>query len=194
MSIQCIVGAVRAVLIAVAVLALMGAAGAQQPKAQPKQPAQQQAPQQQPAQQQAPQPSTNAVALAAQIILAKGAVQIYDPVIPGLIERARGVFLQQNPMLSRDLNEVAARLRTELVPRTTELLNDAAKLYATRFSEQELRDVLAFYKSPLGQKVVSEEPAILDESMKNVDTWAGKFGNEVMAKFRAEMKKKGHDL
>jgi hypothetical protein len=194
MSVQCIVGAVRAVLIAVAVLALMGAAGAQQPKAQPKQPAQQQAPQQQPAQQQAPQPSTNAVALAAQIIIAKGAVQIYDPVIPGLIERARGVFLQQNPMLSRDLNEVAARLRTEFVPRTTELLNDAAKLYATRFSEQELRDVLAFYKSPLGQKVVSEEPAIFDESMKNVDTWAGKFANEVMAKFRAEMKKKGHDL
>ena len=189
MSVQCIVGAVRAVLIAVAVLALTGAAAAQQPKAQPKQPAQQQ-----PAQQQVPQPSTNAVALAAQIIIAKGAVQIYDPVIPGLIERARGVFLQQNPMLSRDLNEVAARLRTELVPRTTELLNDAAKLYATRFSEQELRDVLAFYKSPLGQKVISEEPPILDESMKNVDTWAGKFGNEVMAKFRAEMKKKGHDL
>jgi len=194
MSIECIVGPGRAVLIAVAVLALTGAAGAQQPKAQPKQPAQQQPAQQQPAQQQAPQPSTNAVALAAQIIIAKGPVQIYDPVIPGLIERARGVFLQQNPMLSRDLNEVAARLRTEFVPRTTELLNDAAKLYATRFSEQELRDVLAFYKSPLGQKVVSEEPAILDESMKNVDTWAGKFANEVMAKFRAEMKKKGHDL
>ena len=52
MSVQCIVEAVRAVLIAVAVLALTGAAAAQQPKAQPKQPAQQQ-----PAQQQAPQPS-----------------------------------------------------------------------------------------------------------------------------------------
>jgi hypothetical protein len=30
--------------------------------------------------------------------------------------------------------------------------------------------------------------------MSNVDTWIGKFANEVMSKFRAEMKKKGHDL
>ena len=39
-----------------------------------------------------------------------------------------------------------------------------------------------------------EEPAILNQSMGNVDTWAAKFAEEVMVKFRAEMKKKGHDL
>jgi hypothetical protein len=31
--------------------------------------------------------------------------------IVGIIERAKAVFLQTNPMLSKDLNEVAGKLR-----------------------------------------------------------------------------------
>src|SRR5512145_1219313 len=47
------------------------------------------------------------------------------------------------------LNEVAAKLRAELLPRGAELVNDAASIYASRFSEQELKEALAFYKTPL---------------------------------------------
>jgi hypothetical protein len=99
-----------------------------------------------------------------------------------------------NPMIARDLNEVAAKLRTELTPRIVELLDEAARLYATRFTEQELKDALAFYRTPLGKKIITEEPMVLDQSMRNAETWAAKFGEEVMGKFRAEMKRKGHDL
>jgi hypothetical protein len=188
MIVHCIAWVARALVLALSLVALAGAADAQprQP-AQPKQPQQQQ-------QQQPGQPSVTAIGLAIEILVAKGAQQIYEPIVPGLIERAKGVFLQQNPMLGRDLNEVAGRLRAELGPRGVELMNDAAKLYAASFSEQELRDVLAFYKSPLGKKVITEEPTILDKSVQNAETWASKLGDEVMAKFRAEMKKKGHDL
>jgi hypothetical protein len=142
----------------------------------------------------AQQPSANAIALAKEIIVAKGAASMYDPVIPSVVEKAKGIFLQTNPMLGRDLNEVAARLRAEFSPRVAEIMTDAAKLYAARFTEQELKDTLAFYKSPLGKKIITEEPAILNKSMENVDIWGGKIAGEVMAKFRAEMKKKGHDL
>jgi hypothetical protein len=179
------IGAVARAFVLGISLALSGAALAQpkQPSAQPKQ-----------QQQQVPQPSMTAIALAKEIIIAKGGSQIYDPIIPSLIERAKGVFLQQNPMIGRDLNEVAARLRTELSPRTADLVNDAARFYAASFTEQELKEVLAFYRSPLGKKVISEEPDILEKSVKNIDSWGPKFVDEIMAKFRAEMKKKGHEL
>src|SRR5437870_2491866 len=59
----------------------------------------------------AQQPSASAIALAKEIIVAKGAATMYDPVVPSVIERAKVVFLQSNPMIGRDLNEVAARLR-----------------------------------------------------------------------------------
>src|SRR3990172_6769973 len=79
---------------------------------------------------QAQQPTANAIAIAKEIIVVKGGNNIYNPVVPQLVDRARTIFLQSNPMLSKDLNEVAAKLRTELTPRTAELLNDGAKLYA----------------------------------------------------------------
>ena len=33
---------------------------------------------------------------------------------------------------------------------------EVAKLYAARFTEQELKDLLAFYNSPVGKKIVAE--------------------------------------
>jgi len=140
------------------------------------------------------QPSANAIALAKEIITAKGAANLYDPIIPGVIERAKGNFVQTNPMLLKDLNEVAAKLRAESSGRAAELFNEVAKLYAARFTEQELKDVLAFYKTPAGKKVIAEEPRIIDASVDMVAAWQSRFGDEIMNKFRAEMKKKGHEL
>ncbi len=143
---------------------------------------------------QAQQPSANAIALAKEIIIVKGGNSIYDPVIPQIIDRARSIFLQSNPMLGKDLNEVAAKLRAELTPRTAALLNDGARLYAAKFTEQELKEILAFYKSPIGHKVITQEPVILDESAAKMDDWGNKFAEEVIAKFRAEMRRRGHDI
>jgi hypothetical protein len=142
----------------------------------------------------AQEPSATALATAKELITVKGAVAIFDPLVPGVIEQTKSVFLRTNPMLGKDLNEVAAKLRTDYAPRGAEVINDTAKLYATRFTEQELKDALAFYKSPLGGKLLVEEPKLLDEGMKNAQTWANKLSEEIIGKIRAEMKKRGHDI
>jgi hypothetical protein len=140
------------------------------------------------------QPSASAIAIAKELITVKGAAAIYEPIIIGIVEQTRATLLRTNPMLGKDLSEVAAKLRVEYAPRSAELLNDAAKIYASRFTEQELKDALAFYKSPLGRKLVTEEPAIIDQSMKDAQAWANRVSEEVIGKFRVEMKKRGHDI
>jgi hypothetical protein len=142
----------------------------------------------------AQQPSAAALAAAKEFIVVKGAVAIFEPVVRGVIEQAKGMFLQTNPMLGKPLNEVAAQLRAEYATRATEILDDMANLYVAQFTEQELKDALAFYKSPLGRKLIVEEPKILDQSMKNAQAWADKFSQEIITKMRAEMKKRGHDI
>src|SRR5262245_15011031 len=140
------------------------------------------------------QPAPPAVALAKELIELKGSVQLWDAVVPGVIEQAKGVFLQTNPALSKELNDVAARLRTEYAPRASQLSDQVAELYAKTFTEQELKDALAFYKSPLAKKIVTEEPKILDDGFRRLRQWTNKFSEEVMSRMRAEMKKKGYDL
>jgi len=142
----------------------------------------------------AQQPSTNAILLAREIIVAKGASKIDEPVIADVIDRAKGLLVHRNAMHSRDLNEVAAKVRSDSAPRVAEILNEAAKMYAARFTEPELKDALAFYKSPVGQKIVIQEPVILDASFAFAQNWASKFSEQVLVQMRSEMKKRGHEL
>jgi hypothetical protein len=142
----------------------------------------------------AEEPTPSAVALAKELIVLKGSTQLWDAVVPGVIEQAKGVFLQTNPALGKELNQVAAQLRAEYAPRSTQLVDQVAQLYAQTFTEQELKDALAFYKSPLGRKMMKEEPDILDQSMRNAQTWANRLSEEIFMKIRAEMKKRGHDI
>ena len=142
----------------------------------------------------AQQPPAASIAVAKQLISTTGATAVFTPLIAGVVEQAKLLFLQQDPALAKDLNEVAAKIRTDLQPRFAELNDEVAKLYATNFSEQELKDILAFYQTPSGKKFLETQPKVIDASMAFAQTWANKLSDEVIAKIRDEMKKKGHAL
>jgi uncharacterized protein len=140
------------------------------------------------------QPSPTAILLARQLVEIKGVKQMFAPIVSGVIEKAKEAYMQTNFMWQKDLNEVALNMRKELDPRSAELVDATARDYASHFTEAELKGLIAFYQSPLGQKLLVEEPEVVDESMKYAGTWADKLSDDVMVKMRAEMKKRGHDM
>ena len=142
----------------------------------------------------AQQPSAAAIALGRELVELKGGGAMFDPIVINLVEQTKGNLVQTNPQLSKDLNDVGAQLRNEFTPRRAEVINEAGRFYATAFSEAELKDLIAFYKSPLGKKMQEREPVVLDQTFNFVQQWAPRVGEEVMNRFRAEMKKKGHNL
>jgi hypothetical protein len=142
----------------------------------------------------AQQPSAASIAVAKQLIATTGATTVFNPLIAGVVEQAKLLFLQQDPGLAPDLNEVAAKIRTDLQPRFSEIADAVAKAYATNFSEQELKDILAFYQTPSGKKFLDTQPKVIDASMAFAQTWANNLSDEVIRKIRDEMKKKGHAL
>jgi hypothetical protein len=147
-----------------------------------------------PAAAQQPTPSASAMATAKELLQAKGATAMFEPLLPGMIESTKNSFLPSNPSLFKEFNEVAAKLRSELAPRRDEVINQIARIYAQRFSEAEMKEVIAFYKSPAGKKFAAEEPTVIEQGLQQAEQWARSMSEEVMSKFRAEMKKKGHDL
>ena len=142
----------------------------------------------------AQQPSPAAMAAAKEIVTITGATTFFNPTIAGVVGQAKVLFLQQDPGLSKDLNEISAKLLKDLAPRFDQLINEVTKIYATHFTEQELKDLLTFYKSPAGKKLVVEQPRIVDDSLKFAQNWANGLSDEVFAKMREELKKKGHAL
>jgi uncharacterized protein len=140
------------------------------------------------------QTSVAAIATAKELVAATKATTVFNPLIAGVVEQAKLLFLQQNPSLAKDLNEIAEKMRADLEPRMSELNDEMAKLYATHFTEQELKAILAFYQSPVGKKVLVEQPTVVDLSMRYAQDWANKLSDQVIAQMRVELKKRGHNL
>ena len=139
-------------------------------------------------------PSPGALAAAKELVALKGGGAMFDPLIPGVIESAKNQLIPTNPQLAGPLTEVANQLHKEYGPKRAELLDIVAKTYAQHFTEQELKDILAFYQSPAGKKMLTVQPRVIDASMGFAQTWANKLSDEVIAKIRDEMKKRGHPL
>lgn len=139
-------------------------------------------------------PSPNSILIAKQIIEIKGVKSLFEPLIKGVVEKVKNQFMQTNFMWAKDLNEVADKLTKEYQPRASELIDESARIYASHFTEAELKQILAFYQTPTGRKVITEEPRALDQSMANAGVFGDKLSEEIINKFRDEMKKRGHDI
>lgn len=139
-------------------------------------------------------PPAASVALAKEILTLKDTAGIYTGAVAGLVGQAKETFLKDNLDKQKDLEEVAAKVAKDLAGRENEVGDAMAKLYASLFTEQELRDLVNFYKSPLGKKVIANEPRAMEQTMVFIDAWAQAFSTEIVGRFRDEMKKRGKTI
>jgi hypothetical protein len=139
-------------------------------------------------------PSAASILIAREIVELKGVRGMFDPVVRGVVEKAKAMFMQTNFMLAKELNEVAAGIHRDFDSRSAELVDQTARFYASHFTEAELKELAKFYRSPIGKKVIEQEPKAVEQSMNFAARWADNLSNDVIARIRAEMKKRGHDL
>ena len=168
-----------------ATLALVGAPamaqapkqGAPAPAAQPLKPA-----------------SPAAMAAAKELLGMKNAAAMYQSAVPNIVEQTKNALIQQNLNYQKDLNEVAPAVAKNLAGREKEIGDGMAQVYANEFSEQELKDLVTFYKTPLGQKLLVAEPRAIQFSMGYMNQWALQFAGTVNEEFRNEMKKRNKPI
>jgi hypothetical protein len=142
----------------------------------------------------AQQPTPAQIQTAREIVLASGASRSFEPIVPGILQQAIALFVQQNPDLQAQLMEAAQTIRPDFEKRRDELIDIVARVYAGRFSEAELKEILVFYRSPVGAKYVAAQPGVLEESFRLAQQWGGKLSEEIVTRMRAEMKRRGHNI
>lgn len=62
-------------------------------------------------------------------------------------------------------------------------------IYQKYFTEHEIQEILKFYKSPTGQKVIQNLPQVTQESMVAGQQWGQMLGQRVVEKARAQRTK-----
>src|ERR1700693_6115538 len=130
--------------------------------------------------------SPTAIAAAKEILAMKNASAMYANAVPNIVQRTKDSLLQSNLNYQKDLNEVAVIVAQKLAGREKEIGDGMANVYASAFTEQELKDLVTFYKSPLGQKLLTAEPQAIQQSMAFMNQWAQQFAETVNGEFRAE--------
>jgi hypothetical protein len=138
--------------------------------------------------------SPAAIAAAKEILTMKNASAMYASAVPNIVEQTKNALLQNNLNYQKDLNEVAVIVAKSLAGREKEIGDGMAQIYANEFTEQELKDLVTFYKSPLGQKLLSNEPRAIQFSMSYMNQWAQTFAETVNGQFRGEMRKRGKEI
>ena len=147
-----------------------------------------------PATQPLKQASPAALAAAREILTLKNAAAMYQAAVPNIVEQTKNALIQSNLNYQKDLGEVAVIVAKNLAGREKEIGEGMAQVYANEFSEQELKDLVTFYKSPLGQKLLATEPRAIQFSMSYMNQWALAFAGTVNEAFREEMKKRNKPI
>jgi hypothetical protein len=173
------VGCVAAVLLATAAQGQQAPAGAA-PPARTAAPA-------------APAPSPAHLALARELITINGLSRLVDPFMPQFSAQVRRGAVTR-PELTKDLDQVLESLKPEVDQQKQSMVETTARYYASTFTEAEIKDLIAFFKTPTGQKYLQLSPKILDGLAVEAQRWAERTSEQVMSRVRAEMAKRGHQM
>ena len=143
---------------------------------------------------QAAEPSPAAIEAANRLIADLGLKQSLDVVVPALFGEFEKNVLATRPELKDPLHQALLLLVPEFTKGEPAVLTQVAKVMATKLSESDLKEVLAFYESPTGKRYVAAEPAFINELQSAGTAWRQKLANDLLVRVREEMKKKGVDF
>ncbi|CCE02930.1 DUF2059 domain-containing protein [Bradyrhizobium sp. STM 3809] len=138
--------------------------------------------------------SAACMAGAKEILAMKNASALYANAVPGIVQQAKQTLLQSNLNYQKDLDEVAVVVAQTYAGKEKEIGDKMAQIYCNEFTDAEIANLVAFYKTPLGQKLINAEPKAIQMSMMATNQWAAEFSETVTAQFRAEMRKRNKPI
>lgn len=134
------------------------------------------------------------LAAARATIAAAKASQQFDTLLPMLADQAKALFQRSNPAAVQDIDTVVNDVALELAKRRPELDRELERVWAARFSEEELKEIAAFYESPVGKKFGENMSLIIQDSVRSATIWRDAISTELVTKARDELNKRGHQF
>lgn len=108
-----------------------------------------------------------------------------DSLMLQTMERTLPIQRAQNPRVPAEFwDRFIARARADIPA----LVDSLVPIYADRFSQAELEQLLVFYRSPLGRRVVAEQGEIAAQSQRVGMRWGAAVGAAIVTDMAQEGK------
>jgi uncharacterized protein len=110
-------------------------------------------------------PSPEALAAAHELMTVMKPAEQFKAILPVLIQNLKQAVVQGRPEVEQQYDAMMPVFNDSAQKRVNELIDTLATIYASNFTPDELRDLAAFYRTPTGQKFLSRQTAIAQQSM-----------------------------
>src|SRR5690348_15900180 len=118
----------------------------------------------------------------------------YQALLPAMLLRMKPVVTQERPEIERDDDAMTAMIADTYTPFYNEMLEDAASLYASNFTVDELSQIDAFYRLPVGQKLLEQSPGIAQQAAQIGQEVGRKASEALKLRLTEALRQKGHKL
>jgi hypothetical protein len=143
----------------------------------------------------AQQAEDQALAAARELITVMRVTDQFKQIMPTIMQMLKPAFTQgRPPQVAQDFEVVIPVLLDGMSARVGEMTDELAAIYARNFTADEMRQMMVFYRTPVGQKVLEKMPSVAQQSILTGQAWGQRVGAELQARMIEELRKKGHDV
>lgn len=103
-------------------------------------------------------------------------------------------IVQQNPEIMDETDAAVGKVLEEYKERKGELLDQFARVYAVRFTVEELQEIVAFYETPTGKKLAQANTEVNSDLQAVLQVFTNNTRSEFFAKVRAELRAQGFEV
>jgi hypothetical protein len=139
-------------------------------------------------------PTQDALAAARELVQVARATDQLKLILPSIIQALKPAVVQGRPEVEKDFDAFAPALLDNMTARLPEFVAEIVVIYARNFTPEEMRQMTAFYRTPVGQKLLEKLPTVTQESMRVGQAWGQRIGADVQNRMIEELRKKGHNI
>lgn len=137
------------------------------------------------------EPSPENLAAARELVTTMRATDQFKVLLPTIVEGMKPAIVQGRPQVAKDFDAIMPIVINGAMQRLDQLAEMLAQVYARNFTVDEIHDLIAFYKTPTGQKLLERQGAIARESMVAGQQFGQQLVRDIQQQIIEELKKRG---
>ncbi|WP_158626006.1 DUF2059 domain-containing protein [Arsenicitalea aurantiaca] len=119
---------------------------------------------------------------------------IYEVALIETAIESQRTILRQNPDLREPVDDAISTTLQHYAARKGELLDQFGRLYALRFTIEELQAIVDFYETPVGAKLAEVNSTISSDIAAVMQVFQNNLRTEFFARVRSELRTAGHEF
>jgi uncharacterized protein len=139
-------------------------------------------------------PSPDAMTAARSLVTTMKLPDQYKALLPAILLTLKPALTQDRPEIERDYDAMMPTIIDAFTPYYNAMLDDVATVYANNFTVGELREIEAFYRQPIGQKLLEKTPALTQQSNQVSQDASRKAADDLRVRLTEALRQKGHKL